>query len=152
MALTGFIKADENAVKSANNSFSISMGTSPFQHGIEFTVSGFTYKQAENDGKVAKDAYLNPILETSVGDLFLSTVLKSRVNSEGKVVTPNGSFNIAVRETIAKMSGKSNGEILTAIVGLCKDKEIVVERVPYAAKSKDGRAYAASLVVLNFKD
>lgn len=152
MALTGFIKADEKAVKVANGSFSISMGTSPFQHGVEFKVTGFTYKQAQNDGKVTKDAYLNPILETSVGDLFLSTILKPRVNSEGKVVTPNGTFNVAVKELIAKMNGKSNGEILTAIVSLCKDKEIVVKRVPYAAKSKDGRTYAASLVNLNFKD
>ena len=149
--LTGFVKADDNKIEVANKSFSISMGNSPFQQGVIFKVTGFTYKQAQNDGKVDANASVNPVLVTTVGDMFLSMALKARVDAEGKVLEPNGTFNQFVKDTISKMAGKSNGEILTAIVDGCKDKEVVVSRQPYAAMTKDGRKFAASLVVLDFK-
>ena len=150
--LTGFVKADDKKIETANKSFTISMGNSPFQDRVTFKVTGFTYKQAENDGKVDANASANPVLTTSVGDMFLSTALKARVNAEGSVLEPNGTFNRFVKDTISKMAGKSNGEILTAIVDGCKDKEVVVSRQPYAAITKDGRKFAASLVILDFKD
>lgn len=150
--LTGFVKADENKIAAANSSFTISMGNSPFQHGVTFTVTGFTYKQAQNDGKVDANASANPVLTTNVGDLFLSVILRARVTSEGNVLEPQGTFNQFVKRTISKMTGKSNGEILAAIVDGCKDKEVVVKRQPYAAATRDGRTYASSLIVLNFKD
>lgn len=148
--LTGFVKANDNAIENANKSNSIKRGESPFQHGTIFTISGFTYEQAEIDGKVEKDAFLNPVLSTSVGSLFLSTVLRSRVTSNDEVLTPSGSFNNFVREQISSHS--TNGEILQAIVDGCKGKQIRVERKPYAALTKDGRRYGASLVELNFVD
>lgn len=150
--LTGFVKADDNKIDAANKSFSISMGNSPFQQGVIFEVTGFTYKQAQNDGRVDANASVNPVLTTSVGDMFLSMALKARVDAEGKVLEPNGTFNQFIKDTISKMLGKSNGEILTAIVDGCKDKRIVVSRQPYAAMTKDGRKFAASLVILDFKD
>ena len=150
--LTGFVKADEKKIETANKSFSISMGNSPFQDRVTFKVTDFTYKQAENDGKVDAIAFTNPVLTTTVGDMFLSMTLKARVDAEGRILEPNGSFNKFVKDTISRMAGKSNGEILKAIVDGCKDKEVVVSRQPYAAMTKDGRKYAASLVVLNFKD
>lgn len=150
--LTGFVKADEKKIETANKSFSISMGNSPFQDRVTFKVTDFTYKQAENDGKVDANAFTNPVLTTTVGDMFLSMTLKARVDAEGRILEPNGSFNKFVKDTISRMAGKSNGEILKAIVDGCKDKEVVVSRQPYAAMTKDGRKYAASLVVLNFKD
>lgn len=149
--LTGFVKADDNKIEVANKSFSISMGNSPFREGVIFMVTGFTYKQAENDGKVDADASINPVLTTTVGDMFLSMTLKARVNAEGKILEPNGTFNQFVKDIISKMAGKSNGEILTAIVNGCKDREVVVSRQPYAAITKDGRKFAASLVILDFK-
>lgn len=149
--LTGFVKADDNKIEVANKGFSISMGNSPFQRGVIFKVTGFTYKQAQNDGKVDANASVNPVLTTTVGDMFLSMTLKARVNAEGKILEPNGTFNQFIKDTISKMAGKSNGEILTAIVDGCKDKEVVVSRQPYAAMTKDGRKFAASLVVLDFK-
>lgn len=150
--LTGFVKADDKKIEAANKSFSISMGNSPFQDKKEFKVTGFTYKQVENDGKVDPDAFTNPVLETTIGDMFLSMTLKARVDAEGKIIEPDGTFNQFIKDTISKNTGKSNGEILTAIVDGCKDKEIVVSRKPYAAATKDGRKFAASLVILNFKD
>ena len=150
--LTGFVKADEKKIETANKSFSISMGNSPFQDRVTFKVTDFTYKQAENDGKVDANAFTNPVLTTTVGDMFLSMTLKARVDAEGRILEPNGSFNKFVKDTISRMAGKSNGEILKAIVDGCNNKEVVVSRQPYAAMTKDGRKYAASLVVLNFKD
>lgn len=150
--LTGFVKADDNKIEAANKSFTISMGQSPFQDRVTFKVTGFTYKQAENDGKVDAKASVNPVLITTVGDMFLSMALKMRVDAEGKILEPNGTFNHFIKDTIGRMAGKSNGEILTAIVDGCKDKEVVVSRQPYVAITKDGRKFAASLVILDFKD
>lgn len=149
--LTGFVKADDNKIEVANKGFFISMGNSPFQQGVIFKVTGFTYKQAQNDGKVDDNASVNPVLTTSVGDMFLSMTLKARIDAEGKILEPNGTFNQFIKDIISKMAGKSNGEILTAIIDGCKDKEVVVSRQPYAAMTKDGRKFAASLVVLDFK-
>lgn len=149
--LTGFVKADDNKIETANKSFTISMGNSPFQDKVTFKVTGFTYKQAENDGKVDANAFANPVLTTSVGDMFLSMALKAKVNAEGNILEPNGTFNKFIKDTISKNAGKSNGEILTALVKGCKDKEVVVSRQPYAAMTKDGRKFAASLVILDFK-
>ena len=150
--LTGFVKADDKKIEAANKSFTISMGQSPFQQGAVFEVNGFTYKQAENDGKVDANAFANPVLTTTIGDMFLSMALKARVNAEGSVLEPNGTFNRFIKDTISTNAGKSNGEILKAIVDGCKDKEVKVSRQPYAAITKDGRRFASSLVILDFKD
>lgn len=148
--LTGFVTATENETKTANDSTSIKQGNSPFQHNVLFTVSKFSYEKAEVDGKVDKDAYLNPVLVTSVGSLFLSTVLRSRVAFDGSVLTPDGTFNKFCREQISKYN--TNGEILQAIVDGCKDKKIIVTRTPFAAISKDGRRIPGFLVELNFAE
>lgn len=146
--LTGFKTAEENEIKTANESTSIKQGNSPFQHNVLFTVSGFSYEKAEMDGKVAQDAYLNPVLKTSVGSLFLSAITRSKVNFEGTVLTPDGTFNRFVREQIA--THKTNGEILQAIVDGCKDKKINTRRTPYSAISKDGRRIPAFICEFDF--
>lgn len=148
--LTGFVSASNDARNNANKSNSIALGHSPFQHNVRFTVSGFDYKVAQEDGKVDPKARLNPVLTTSVGDLFLATLTRSRVDADGHILEPNGTFNEFVRKTIAENSTKTNGEILTAIVEGCKDKQLIVERVPYVALSKDKRRFAASLIKINF--
>lgn len=148
--LTGFVSASNDARENANKSNSIALGHSPFQHNVRFTVTGFDYKVAQEDGKVDPKARLNPVLTTSVGDLFLTTLTRSRVDADGHVLEPNGTFNTFVRETIVKNSTKTNGEILTAIVEGCKDKQLIVERVPYVGLSKDGRRFATSLIKINF--
>ena len=148
--LTGFVSASNDARENANKSNSIALGHSPFQHNVKFTVSGFDYKVAQEDGKVDPKARLNPVLTTSVGDLFLTTLTRSRVDADGNVLEPKGTFNDFVRKTISENSTKTNGEILTAIVNGCKDKQLIVERVPYVGLSKDGRRFATSLVKINF--
>ena len=150
--LTGFVSASNEDRENANESRTIALSNSPFQHHVRLTVSGFDYKRAQEDGKVDPKARLNPVLTTSVGDLFLSTLTRSRVDVDGHVLEPDGTFNAFVRKTIAENSTKTNGEILTAIVNGCKDKVLIVKRVPYAGLSKDGRRFGASLVKINFAD
>lgn len=145
--LTGFVGPDPDEKNTADSSTTIKRGNSPFQHNVQFTITDHSYRKAEMDGKVAKDAYLNPVLVTSIGDLFLSTVLRSRVKSDGTVITPDGTFNKFCREQIA--AHNTNGEILQAIVDDCKDKKVVVNRVPYTSLTKDGRTVASFLVELN---
>ena len=148
--LTGFVSASNDARENANKSNSIALGHSPFQHNVRFTVTGFDYKVAQENGKVEPNARLNPVLTTSVGDLFLTTLTRSRVDENGKVLEPDGTFNAFVRKTIAENHTKTNGEILTAIVNGCKDKQLIVERVPYVGLSKDHRRFGTSLVKINF--
>ena len=150
--LTGFVSASNDARENANKSNSIALGHSPFQHNVKFTVGGFDYKVPQEDGKVDAKARLNPVLTTSVGDLFLTTLTRSRVDADGNVLEPDGTFNAFVRKTIAENSTKTNGEILTAIVKGCENKQLIVERVPYVGLSKDGRHFATSLVKVNFVD
>ena len=150
--LTGFVSASNDARENANKSNSIALGHSPFQHNVKFTVGGFDYKVPQEDGKVDAKARLNPVLTTSVGDLFLTTLTRSRVDADGNVLEPDGTFNAFVRKTIAENSTKTNGEILTAIVKGCENKQLIVERVPYVGLSKDGRRFATSLVKVNFVD
>ncbi len=128
---------------------SIKRVRSPFQDGVVFTISGYSYKKAifEIDGK-AVEGHLNPVLTTSVGDLFLSMVTRSRVKSDCTIITPDGTFNKFVREQIAKHN--TNGEIMQAIVDGCKDRKIVVSLVPYSKLTKNGTQIATALVELNF--
>ena len=120
--LTGFVSASNDARENANKSNSIALGHSPFQHNVKFTVGGFT------------------------------TLTRSRADADGHVLEPDGTFNAFVHKTIAENSTKTNGEILTAIVKGCENKQLIVERVPYVGLSKDGRRFATSLVKINFVD
>lgn len=149
--ITGFVEVDEKEKKAIGESFSISLGNSPFQDKVVFKITGFTFKKAENDGKVDKDARKNPVLTTTVGDCFLSMCTKAKVTDKSKILEPNGTFNTYIKETIATMHGKNNETILQQIVDDCKDKEICVTRVPYSALGKNG-SYVAYATILNFKN
>ncbi len=147
-----FIPVNDAQKENAKKSNSIAKSQSPFQHNLPFTVSGYDFVVAEIDGKVKENSYANPVLLTSVGNLFLSMLLKSKVDADGKILEPKGSFNLFVKETIAKMNDKSNAEILQAIVDGCKDKTLIVNRVPYILLNKFETRVPASLVEINFKD
>lgn len=150
--LTGFVSASKDAREKFNKSTSIALSNSPFQHNVQFTVDGYDYKVAEENGKVEANARLNPVLTTSVGDLFVSMLTRERVDIDGKILKPDGTFNEFVRKTITENAGKTNGEILTAIVEGCKGKKLIVNRVPYVGLNKSNVRYPASLVKINFVD
>lgn len=147
MALT-FEEVKPDDVQIADESTSIKDGNSPFQNNVQFTISGYTYVKAKNDGVVDKDARSVPVFKTSVGNLFLSTIIRSQVKSDGSVITPNGTFNEFVKRQIAEKS--TNKEIMSTVVQGCQGKQIRVTRVPYAGLTRDNRPIAKFLVQLDF--
>ena len=149
--LTGFRTASQSEIENANKLNTLSRGTSPYQQGVTFTVTGYSYEKAEIDGKVAADARPQPVLVTSLGSLFVKPLNRNAVKADGSVLEHKGTFNAFVRDTIASNPTKNDGELLQLIVDGCKDKTLLVERVPYSAKSKDGRTYATSMVDIHFK-
>lgn len=151
--LTGFVKVTDAQKEQADKAHRISTGSSAFQPNVVFQVNGYGYKKAEKDGKVDADAPFNPILTTTIGvDVFLSMITRARVDSDGKILEPNGTFNNFVKKTIAQNGSKSDGEILQAIVNGVQGKDIIVTRKPYVGLSSDNRRYPAALVILDFKD
>lgn len=149
--LTGFRTASQSEIESANKLKTLTRGTSPFQQGVAFTISGYSYEKAEIDGKVAADAKPQPVLVTSIGSLFVKPLRRNAVKADGSILEHKGTFNAFVGEILASNPDKNDGECLQLIVDGCKDKTIIVDRIPYSAKSIDGRTYATSLVDLNFK-
>ena len=147
MALT-FEEVKPDDVQIADESTSIEDGNSPFQNNVQFTISGYTYVKAKNDGVVDKDARSVPVFKTSVGNLFLNTIIRSQVKSDGSIITPNGTFNEFVKQQIAQKS--TNKEIMAAVVQGCQGKQIRVTRIPYAGLTRDNRPIAKFLVQLDF--
>lgn len=151
MALTGFISAtaNHNGGEDPNKGKSLTIANSPFLDGVVLTISDFGFRVAEIDGKVAKDARVLPVLVTSVGDLFISMLIRSKVDKDGNILETSGDLNELVKSKIAELRGKTDGEILSAIVGECKGKKFVVKRQNFAALTKDGRQYPTSLININ---
>lgn len=149
--LTGFRTASQSEIENASKLNTLSRGTSPFQQGVALTISGYSYEKAEIDGKVAADAKPQPVLKTSVGSLFVKSLSRNGVKADGSIIEHKGTFNAFVRDIIASNPDKNDGQLLQLIVDGCQGKTILVDRIPYSAKSKDGRVYATSLVDFNFK-
>ena len=120
-------------------------GSSPWQEGVTFTVSGYAYRAL--DGKESEQAL--PVLETSLGDLFISTLGKPKVDAEGNRIVPNGTFN---RDWLAiDKVGKTNKEVLTALVGLTQGKTLVCHRRDYVAADAKARRFPASFVEFDYQ-
>jgi len=123
-------------------------GTSPFQDGVEFTVTGYTYKEAVIDGKES-DRIL-PILTTSVGDAFVSMFTKLHPAADGTPRKAEGTAVDLLLKTIAANSTKTNDEVLAAVVAEFKDKKVKVSRRSYNGLTRDGKTFAASIADFNF--
>ena len=148
--LTGFKTINEQAKQVADKRFTLSMGTSPFQEGVKFQVTDYAYQQAENDGKIDPKARVSPVLVTTVGNLFLSMLTRPKVNSDGQILRPNGTFNQAVATKIAEMHDKADGEILKAIVKTLYVKTIITHRTEFIGKA-DNRLYVGCLINFDFE-
>lgn len=150
MSLTTFADLKGNAAKAADSSKSLGQSFSPFQDGKTFKVSGYGYKILETDGKTSEEARPLPVLKTTLGDLFISMAVRSKVSADGVVLTPDGTFNDFVRDTILENPNKTNKELLSLIVKGCGSKEVTVRRTPYPAVTKEGTRYVAFMVNLDF--
>lgn len=150
MALTGFVRVNDDVKNTAAAGFSISNGNSPFIDEAEFEVTEYTFVQKEENGVVDPKSKATPVLITTIGNLFLRMLTRRKIAADGSIKEPNGTFNIAVRECIAHNSGKSDGEILTAIIKLCKGKKLAVKRTAFATSGQYG-PFVTDLIEINFK-
>lgn len=148
--LTGFQTVSDATIASASAKFTLIRSVSPFQPNVQFRITGFTFKVAEIDGKVPTDARPQPVFTTTIGaDLFVRALTRPVPTTDGPL-EHKGTFNLYVRDTIATHKDKSDGELLQLMVDECKDRDLIVERIPYNARSRDGREYATSLVEIYF--
>ena len=114
-------------------------GVSPWQDQVRFRVTGSTFKARE--GHETEDSF--PALTTTIGDLFLSALLRPRVDEKGKKLVPNGSLNRKLVE-IARVGPKTRKEVLDALVDACEGHDILVRRLDYVGARGDGSRYPAS--------
>lgn len=126
---------EKDPIEAAKASKSLTMGTSSFVTGAEFTVSGFEYVAIdESDPK--SNRY--PAFQTSLGTLSVQSLLRAvpikPIEVDGKLVTakrPEGTFHDLVRKVLADNRGKTNDEVLPLLVDACKDKVFVVRDREY---------------------
>lgn len=148
--LTGFQTASESVAQEASARHTLTRSVSPFQPGTGFRITGFAFRVVEIDGKVPADARPQPVFTTTINaDLFVRSLTRAVPTINGPL-EHKGTFNLFVRDYIATHKDKSDGELLQGIVDACKDRDLIVERVPYTAVSRDGRQYATSLVEIYF--
>lgn len=146
--LTGFTQLKGQDKDNASKGHNISLGVNPFSDGATFEVTGFGFTVPEEDNKPKEGARTLPVLETSLGNLYLSLLTRRKVTSDGRILTPNGTLNVAVKEIVAANAGKTDGEILSAI---CEDprvkgRKIKVQRTEFLAKSRVGVEYPTDLL------
>lgn len=132
---------EAKALEKAKNSKSLTMGTSAFVTGAQFTITGYSYEPIEG----SDDRY--PAFTTSLGTLSVNSLLRAKAikpytDKDGKLVTtrqPTGTFHDFIREILAENRGKTNDEVLTILVDKCKGKSFVVrEREYVTVESKYG--------------
>lgn len=147
MSKLEFIGATTQERDAANSSTSIRNSDSPFKDKVRFTITGYDYVKAKKDGKLDKEPRMIPIFKTSVGNLFLSMCTKSKVTSDGQILTPDGTFNQLVVRTIHEKT--TNREILDAIVNAVAGKQIEVNATTYSALSSYGTQIPKSFIELD---
>lgn len=143
-----FENASAVQVTNFNADNSLGATTSPFIDGVKFTISDTAVRVANTKRKDGS-AVMSPVLVTSIGDLFISMLVRSRVTADGDIVTPSGTLNVAVRDIIAANHGKTNGEILAAILAAVRGKTYIVKSDSYVGLTADGRKYPARLININ---
>lgn len=114
-------------------------GVSPWQDGVKFRITGSAYRSRE--GHENEDAL--PVLVTTIGDLFLSTLLRSRVDDKGQRLVPNGTLNQKLVE-VAGTGSKTKKEVLDAMLAATAGKDILTKRKDYVGMRGDGSRYPAS--------
>lgn len=146
--LTGFKEVENVADRDKKTTIS---ERSRFLNGVQFTITGHTYKHPEIDGKVRTDIS-SPVLISSIGDVFLSMLTRKHVSAGGEILSPDGTFNKIVEEILSTNLSKSDGEILGEIEKACKGKTLVVRREAFVRKTSDGRDFPASMVNIDFAE
>ena len=131
---------DATILEAAKASKSLTMGTSPFIDGAQFTISGYTYEAIdENDPK----SNCFPVFQTSLGTLSVQSLLKAKPvkpyvdKTTGETIfakRPTGTFHDLLRKILGENRGKTNDQVLPLLVAACKDKKFVVRQREYVVR------------------
>lgn len=124
-------------------------GGSPFKDLVTFTVTGYGFVKAM-DGTTEVSRHPLPILKTSIGNLFLSMLTKRKVDKDGKILTPSGSFNRDYQKLLKDNPTADDSAIFSKIMEMTKDKTLICKRVSYVARGEHGD-YPAEMVEINYK-
>lgn len=136
-----------------NESASVSLnGASPFVSGAILSVTGVAVCQTQIDGTTNDDSPLKLVITTTIGDINVPMLVRVKLDADGNHIVPSGTFNVAVRNWIANNPTASNRQFADWLVEQTTgaNRNLVVNRRPYAGIARDGRRYPASLVEFNF--
>lgn len=134
------------------NSFSIANSLNAFQDGIVFQITGFRYNILKFSDNTSSKPF--PVFTTNLsGDTCLAIIplMRNRVNADGEVVEPDGTFNLEVKNLILDNKGLSNDKLLPLLVDKLKNRDLIVRNKRFSAKSKDGVVYATAMINIDFK-
>ena len=134
------------------NSFSIANALNAFQDGIIFQITGFRYNILKFSDNTSSKPF--PVFTTNLsGDTCLAIIplMRNRVNADGEIVEPDGTFNLEVKNIILDNKGLSNDKLLPLLVDKLKNRDLIVRNKRFSAKSKDGTTYATAMINTDFK-
>lgn len=122
---------DETKLQEAKASKSLTMGTSAFTTGAQFTVTGYKYEEIDGGG-------CYPAFETSLGSLSVQSLLRAKAvkpyEKDGQTIfarQPTGTFHDLIRKVLGENRGKTNDEVLPLLVSACQGKTFVVRLREY---------------------
>ena len=120
------------------------IGTSPFIDGAQITITGYELVNVAIDGTIPENSPFRLVFRSTVGDIALTMLFKNKVDANGNIVKPTGSFNEFVAGLIKANPAITLKELADKV--LTTHPRIVVKRDEYPAKTKDGRDYVAATV------
>lgn len=120
------------------------IGTSPFIDGANITITGYELVNVAIDGTIPENSPFRLVFRSTVGDIALTMLFKNKVDANGNIVKPQGSFNEFVAGLIKANPAITLKELAEKVV--TTHPRIVVKRGEYPAKTKDGRDYVAATV------
>lgn len=153
--LIGFVGASDNTIEKAKSLNTLSSGESPFQNGVAFAVTSYSFVVSESydfgTNKKSRGTRPLPVLVTDkLGNLFVK-MLRDRYDIDGNLVEADGDLNKEFKRLKSKAS--NDGEILQGLVDFCKDKTLVVRRSkPFHFLNYNGQERIASIVNIDVKE
>ena len=129
--------------KAAESSTRFTKGQSPFLHGQVFNITSAEPIVVKN---TKEEEFPMMVFGTSVGNLFPSMLTRQKVDKNGNILTPKGSFVDLWVKTLKENPEKNDKQLLELIIVLVSGKSLKVSRRPYVAARADGSVYAASIV------
>lgn len=142
----------EAAIAAAKESKSLTNGVSAFITNATFTVSDYTYDDAEG---TAYPALVTSIGNISVGSLIRAKSVKPYKDKDDNIITsrqPQGTFHDLIRKVCTENRGKTNDEVLPLIVKACEGLTFKVRLREYVTVETKYGDRAQPLCHIDIKD